>query len=228
MMNWKWKGKQKMQDAKAQLIGRVEARQLVDQIRAGLDDVRDAVIALWQGTGWLALGYPTWDDLCDAELRMRVQLPREERREVVAQLTDAGMSTRAIGSALGVGVGTVHRDQEATVPNGTDERPKVISLDGRVRSRPAPPPPPPREDPEVRRERERQQAEELSVRMTNVDVAGAVYTLAGFTLRHTDVRFLQERLPRHAEFVEAGIRLTPERIAAAISFLTRLSEELDE
>lgn len=125
-------------------MDRVEARQLVDQIRAGLDDLRDAVIALWQGAGWLALGYPTWDDLCDAELRMRVQLPREERREVVTQLTDAGMSTRAIGSALGVDQAQVIRDKQQVMrdaspsPEPAPEPAKVIGLDGKVYAPPSP------------------------------------------------------------------------------------------
>jgi hypothetical protein len=107
-------------------LDRPAARALVDQITVGLDQLRDAVIQLWEGRGWLALGYSSWDDLCSAEFRMRLQLPRTERVEVVSQLTERGLSARAIAPALGVGVATVHRDR-AGVPNGTP----ATGLDGK-------------------------------------------------------------------------------------------------
>ncbi|MFD7982126.1 hypothetical protein ACFV4M_01935 [Kitasatospora indigofera] len=58
-------------------------------------------------------------------------------------MAQAGMSTRAIGSAVGVHHDTVHRDVQATVGNPTvDGHSTVLSLDGRERpaSRPAPDP----------------------------------------------------------------------------------------
>lgn len=49
-----------------------------------------------------------------------------------AELRAEGMSTRAIGSALGIGKSTVDRDL-GTVPSGTDEPERVTGLDGRER-----------------------------------------------------------------------------------------------
>jgi hypothetical protein len=43
------------------------ARRLVNQIKATLDELRDAIIELWDGQGWLALGYDSWHNLCMAE-----------------------------------------------------------------------------------------------------------------------------------------------------------------
>lgn len=45
-----------------------------------------------------------------------------------------GMSTSAVGAILGVGVGTVHRDLNSTVPNGTVAPREVMGIDGRVRT----------------------------------------------------------------------------------------------
>lgn len=49
-----------------------------------------------------------------------IQLPREQRAEVVADLSSEGMSTRAIGAAIGVDNATVHRDL-GRVANATPE-----------------------------------------------------------------------------------------------------------
>lgn len=53
-----------------------------------------------------------------------------QAREVAAGAAQ-GLSTRAIGAALGVGVATVHRDREATVPDGTVEPVPIKGMDGR-------------------------------------------------------------------------------------------------
>lgn len=116
-----------------------EARERVDRVKAAVTQAREDLVSLWRERAWLSLGYASWDELCDAEFGVRMALPREERREVVADLRAEGMSTRAIGSALGIGNGTVHRDL-ATVPSGTVEPARISSLDGRERpaTRPAP------------------------------------------------------------------------------------------
>ncbi len=72
----------------------------------------------------------------------------------------------------------------------------------------------------TRKERERQEAIELSVRTVNLDLAEAVYRLAEYDHQ----RILREMIPRHAEIVESGIRITQQRIGAAIQFLTQLQE----
>lgn len=100
-------------------ISESTARTLVDKVKASVDDLRDAITTLYDGRAWLALGYASWDDLCDTEFAVRIALPRAERQAVVADLSEAGMSTRAIGSALGVDPMTVSRDLSSGVANAT-------------------------------------------------------------------------------------------------------------
>lgn len=124
-----------------------EARARADRIRAGflavadwLADVRGAYAA----RDWVALGYDSWHEYLAGEYdNQRVALPVEERREAVAVMTRAGMSTRAIAPVLGISDETVRRDRQAapTATNVAVENdqpapaPRVQSLDGR--SRPA-------------------------------------------------------------------------------------------
>lgn len=88
------------------------ARALTDQLRQSLAVSWELLVEAYQRRAWAALGYGSWDAYTDAELgEARLRLPREQRREVVASMTEAGMSTRAIGSALGVADQTVRADQ---------------------------------------------------------------------------------------------------------------------
>ena len=52
---------------------------------------------------------------------VQVRFDREQRRELVGYLSGEGMSQRAIADVVGVGVGTVNRDLDAGVPNGTPQ-----------------------------------------------------------------------------------------------------------
>lgn len=115
-----------------------EARERIDRVRALVNAAWDDLIALYQQRAWESLGYDNWDDMCAAEFQgARIALPRDDRREVVSQLHDQGMSTRAIGSALGVSHDTVHKDL-AGVRNLTPEtEPKpVTGLDGKTYTAP--------------------------------------------------------------------------------------------
>lgn len=88
-----------------------DAREKVETVKALVSDAWSEVADLYRGRAWLALGYASWDALCDAEFEgARIRLPREERREVVGSLREAGLSTRAIGAALGVDQKTVVND----------------------------------------------------------------------------------------------------------------------
>jgi hypothetical protein len=88
-----------------------DARGKVDTVKALVSDAWSEVADLYRGRAWLALGYPSWDALCDAEFEgARIRLPREERREVVGSLREAGLSVRAIAAATGASVGNVHDD----------------------------------------------------------------------------------------------------------------------
>lgn len=106
------------------------ARELVDKIRDAVSVAAGAITEAYRGRAWEALGYESWDALCDAEFGgVRVRIPREERRELVGQLRQEGMSTTAIGIALGISDETARRDASST--NVEVER--VMSLDGRLR-----------------------------------------------------------------------------------------------
>lgn len=88
------------------------ARALTDQLRQSLAISWELLVEAYQRRAWAALGYESWDAYTDAELgETRLRLPREQRREVVQSMTEAGMSVRAIGSALGVSKNTVTADQ---------------------------------------------------------------------------------------------------------------------
>lgn len=115
-----------------------EARARAERIRSGmrvLAEWQTDVIAAYAARDWETLGYETWDAYLDGEYgEHRVRLPRDQRREIVAGMSTAGMSTRAIGAAIGVHHDTVNSDVQATVGNPTDgESRTVLSLDGRER-----------------------------------------------------------------------------------------------
>ena len=108
------------------------ARARIDRIAAHVAASRQDIIDAHRERDWLALGYATWDELCEAEFRgAMIGLPRGERREAVAEMTDAGMSTRAIGAALGVSKSQVSDDRKAGVQNWTPDTP-VTGLDGKT------------------------------------------------------------------------------------------------
>lgn len=101
--------------------------------RLGIPEV---ITRMHANRGWLLLGYGSWQELCDAEFGgVRVWGTVGERREVVAELSASGLSTRAIGAALGVSVGTVHADQSG-VQNRTPENASVAGLDGKTYPKP--------------------------------------------------------------------------------------------
>jgi hypothetical protein len=96
----------------------VEAEEMpLDTARALTDQIRDQSESLWElikiaytHRAWAALGYDSWDAYVEAEFRGSLALPREDRAEVIMSLRDAGLSIRAIVSATGTSIGTVHRD----------------------------------------------------------------------------------------------------------------------
>lgn len=122
------------------LMSEVEARHLVDQINATADRLADLAIEAYTGRAWLSLGYASWEAFTAAEIQLP-KLGRDERRELVASLRSAGMSTRAIGSAIGVSDGTVRNDIGSGAQNYAPEQPdKVVGADGKTYkpTRPAP------------------------------------------------------------------------------------------
>jgi hypothetical protein len=112
------------------------ARQLVQTIRESVGAARSAIVEAYQWRAWEPLGYSSWDELCDAEFGVRLALGREERVEAVTELRDAGLSTRAIGTALGIHKDTVRND----LAGGEYSPPgPVRGLDGKTYRPPARP-----------------------------------------------------------------------------------------
>lgn len=123
-----------------------EARALTEKIKASAAELLPLIREAFERRADVALGYASWQAYCDAEL-MGLRLPVGERRTAVAELRSAGMSTRAIGAALGVSDTTVVRDLASTASGeAVDDQPvtagpqPVTGLDGRQRpaSRPEP------------------------------------------------------------------------------------------
>jgi len=109
------------------------ARSLTDEIRQTLTSAHDKLLDAWRGRADLALGYDSWDAYCAGEFagQRMVRLDREQRREIVASMRAEGMSTRAIGSALGVGHQTVQRDLP-TGPHGPVNEAPVVGVNGKT------------------------------------------------------------------------------------------------
>lgn len=103
------------------------ARRLTERIRLTAITVRDGVEKLQslleeakEGNVHVALGYPSWPAyVADVMGEEPLRLSRDDRREIVHYLTGEGMSTRAIGQALGVSRDTVSKDRSAGVRNLT-------------------------------------------------------------------------------------------------------------
>lgn len=130
-------------------LTREEAQALTVTIRSGMDRVHGMLIDAYRGRAWIVLGYASWEAYCDGELQgARPKLPQTERREVVGEMRQAGMSQRAIGTALGVAPGTVNRDlssvQNRTVdPEGDDDPSSpIVGVNGKTYQRPVTPPAP--------------------------------------------------------------------------------------
>lgn len=87
-------------------------------------DHRDKLVILMtearEGAAHLALGYRSWTEYMSTEFAdMLPRLGVDDRREVVGEMTAAGMSTRAIAPIVGVSYETVAQDLRAPVRNLT-------------------------------------------------------------------------------------------------------------
>lgn len=114
-----------------------DAQELTDTIRRTGEIMWSQMVRAFNGRAWAALGYSSWDDYCSNEFDgARIKMPREERREVVVSLRDAGMSMRAIAAATRDSTRTVQKDigevSQSTTPADSDltpphgiERPEV-------------------------------------------------------------------------------------------------------
>lgn len=95
-----------------------EARRITERIRLAAMSFADAKAKLAQyvdeareGRAWAVLGFRSWTEyLTDVFSDEPLRLTRDERREIVGQLSDAGMSTRAIAPIVGMSQKTVVKD----------------------------------------------------------------------------------------------------------------------
>lgn len=131
--------------AETEALNIVDAQLITSRIREWVkafpaEDVKRAYL----GRVWISLGYESWSEWCDSELG-GFKLPAIERREVVAELSDAGMSNPAIADVIGVDQSTVYRDKQGA---GFANANPVVGQDGKTYHRPAPKPKEPnRNDP---------------------------------------------------------------------------------
>ena len=127
-------------------MSREEARRRTDEFKAHTEVWLEELKALYVDQVWYALDYETWDEYCQAEFGS-IRLPRGPgRTEAVLTLRDAGLSVRAISSAIGVGYGTVRREIVAGEPNGSPDPPHgppkvTIGQDGKKYPASSPTPP---------------------------------------------------------------------------------------
>lgn len=115
-----------------EVSGRDEAVARAERIRTGIESLaalQEDIAAAFHRRDWTALGYDSWEAYLDGEFgERRLKLSREQRRDIVANLRGEGLSTRAIGAALGIGRMTAQRDLPG-VPNGTPG--SVLGTDGK-------------------------------------------------------------------------------------------------
>lgn len=85
-----------------------------ERIRSGirsLVELQQDITDAYHARDWQTLGYDTWEAYVAGEFGHALpRLGRDERRELVVSLRAEGLSTRAIASATGSSVGTVHGD----------------------------------------------------------------------------------------------------------------------
>lgn len=156
-----------------------------------MDAIAPLVTRAFKGRAWIALGYESWPEYVAGEFGGPLRLGREDRKQVVAELRQAGLSTRGIGEALGTSHVQVQRD----LAGGTNVPTEVTGTDGKTY-------PGTRPDPEPLTPQEQREHERLLAK-----VASAEWFI--------DLRVALETL-REARHWAAGVRLdgkAPEHIA---------------
>ena len=106
------------------------ARRLTERIRLtavgvgeGIDKLKLLVTQAKESRAHIALGYASWQAyLADVLGETPLRLERDVRKELSAELSEQGMSTRAIAPIVGVAFKTVARDIESPVSNDTPAR----------------------------------------------------------------------------------------------------------
>lgn len=113
-----------------------EAQSITRTIRRWVKDLPiNEIQRAYEGRIWRALGYDNWGQWCNGELN-GFKLPMPQRRTVVDQLAESGMSKRSIAEVAGVSEWTVRNDLKSTASNLAVG--KTLGQDGKLRKQPAP------------------------------------------------------------------------------------------
>lgn len=127
----------------AQVMTEREATQLTEKIRITAHNYADARQKLTEyvaqakaGSAHIALGKASWQAYLSEVLGEEpMRLARDVRPEMARLLSDQDLSTRAIGTLLGVHKDTVRNDLKATGENSPVDKPRVShGLDGKTRT----------------------------------------------------------------------------------------------
>lgn len=127
-------------DVASQRFARARAGRIRDGIHHYLDTL-STITEAWRERDWEALGYVSWDAYVDSEFGAeRLRLPAEHRRKAIEELRLAGMSQRAIASAVGANRETVIKDIRESQVVGNQPPGEVTGTDGKTypAARPAP------------------------------------------------------------------------------------------
>jgi hypothetical protein len=182
------------------------ARTLTDRIKIALEGTWQLITEAYTSRAWNALGYDTWDAYCATEFgAARLRPPREQRRDVITSLRDAGLSLRAIESATSVTRKTIIRDCAQVVESPPPAA--VTGVDGKT----YPAPTQPQEtSPVAARDRRRPLPQALTT--ATRDLTKAADRLVRLT---ADDRFTRNK--------EAAHDRMPELLAAATGTVTALT-----
>lgn len=96
-------------DQAEEITGRF--REAVGRVESVWNVVVATAIEAYRTRVWIPLDYPSWDSYCAAEVNeAAARIPRELRVQIVGQMSEAGLSTRAIAPVVGANHSTVVRD----------------------------------------------------------------------------------------------------------------------
>lgn len=121
-------------------------RLMVTTISANLAKITELIEEAKTGQIHIALGFQSWPAYLADALGGRLELDTDSRREVVALMSGAGMSNRAIAQAVGVTEGTIRNDKvrnhyapdepvEVVEAEVVEEPVRVTGLDGKTYNR---------------------------------------------------------------------------------------------
>lgn len=116
-----------------EVLDKSTAEELVHTICEKDAEVGEAAMRLWNGRGWIELGYSSWDALCDDRFKNTFcRIPRSERDDLVRSMRAQSMSHKAISAAIGLSTKTLQR-MERGGHMSTPER--VTGTDGKTYTR---------------------------------------------------------------------------------------------